>query len=241
MLGRLAVLVLLVAGLRSCVAYEYEHEFWLEVDGSGTVFVTGRPELWAAFKGFAPADADPDALKRAARELFETSGLRVRKVAVTRRDGRPYLYVAAEFDDVNRLGGTAAFPDLQIRLTPEGQRLRLQGSWRGVSAARAAAGGEVAVRFHLPSRIFWHLSAHDGVERGNIVGWRQDLAHALERRPLEFAALMDERSILVSTVSIFGAAIVGGLAVIAAAVYWVMRAGRRRQGAVVVPERAVND
>ena len=240
--GRLAALLLLFVGLRSCVAYEYEHEFWLEVDGSGTVFVTGRPELWAAFKRFDARAADEDALKRAARELFERSGLRVRKVTVTHRAGRPYLFVAADFDHVNRLSGTPAFPDLQLALTPDGQRLRLQGSWRGPGPTRAPANGALAVRFHLPSKIFWHHNADGGVERGNIVGWRQEVAQGLAGQPLEFGALMDERSILLSTVSIFGAAIVGALGVIGAALYAERRAGRRRGPAVVVPERrAVND
>ena len=242
MLPRLAALVLLLAGLRSCVAYEYEHEFWLEVDGSGTVFVTGRPDLWTAFKGFEGAGAEDDALKAAARQLFERSGLRVRKVTVTRRDGRPYLFVAAEFTDVNRLGGTPAFPDLQMRLSPDGERLRLQGAWAPAGPARAEADGLLAVRFHLPSKIFWHQNAAGGVERGNIVGWRQDVALGLQGRPLPFAVLMDQRSILLSTVSIFVAAIVGGLALIGGAIYWVMRTGRRRTPPVRVAERpAVND
>ena len=47
MLARLAAFLLLAAGLRGCVAYEYDHEFWLKVDGSGSVYVTGRPELLA--------------------------------------------------------------------------------------------------------------------------------------------------------------------------------------------------
>ena len=243
MLTRLAVVVLLLSGLRSCVAYEYEHEFWLEVDGSGTVFVTGRPDLWAAFKGFAASAADEDALKEAARALFERSGTRVRRVTVTERGGRPYLFVAADFDDLNRLGGTPAFPDLRLALTPEGERLRLQGSWRGAARDGAAGGGLLAVRFHLPSKIYWHDNAHGGVERGNIVGWRQDIAQARQGRPLEFAALMDQRSILLSTVGIFAAAIAGGLVIIGGALYWVVRTGRRRQAAeLVMPQRrAVND
>ena len=55
-LFRLAACVVLAAGLRACTVYEYEHEFWLRVDGSGSVSVTGRPELWVAFKGLGGAD-----------------------------------------------------------------------------------------------------------------------------------------------------------------------------------------
>jgi hypothetical protein len=236
MLGRLAALVLLAVSLRSCVVYEYEHEFWLEVDGSGTVFVTGQPRLWGAFKGLARADADASELRRAARELFERSGLRVRRVTVTHRRGQSYLFVAADFDNVNRLPATPAFPDLRVRLTPAGERLRLEGTWRpphGPSPGLPAE-GLMAVRFHLPSKIFWHDNAFDGVERGNIVGWRQDLAQGLAGRPLAFGAEMDQRSILLSTVTIFAAAIAGGLALLALAVYWVLRTGRRRARSVAV-------
>src|SRR3990170_4007765 len=125
----LALTLLAAASLRGCVAYEYEHEFWVRVDGSGSVNVTGRPELWTAFKGI-PLPADEDAARDAARRVFEASGLEVRRVTVTERGGRPYLFLSAEFDDINRLAGTPAFPDLQIGLRPDGDRLRLEGTWR---------------------------------------------------------------------------------------------------------------
>src|SRR5262250_515038 len=117
MLARLVAVVLLATGARACLAYEYEHEFWLRVDGSGTVYVTGRPDLWAAFKGVgADADESGEATRDAARALFERSGLRVNRVLLTHRRGRAYVFVSADFDDVNRLSGSPAFPDLALRL-----------------------------------------------------------------------------------------------------------------------------
>jgi hypothetical protein len=212
------------------VAYEYEHEFWLRVDGSGTVHVTGRPTLWTAFKALPQHDAPEATAKEAARRLFESSGLRVRRVTLTRRDGRPYLFVSADFADVNRLPGTPAFPDLQIRLEQQQERLHLEGSWlRPASAAKAAAQdreGLMAVRFHLPSKVYSHRNAFAGVERGNIVGWRQDTASGLDGRPLEFGAEMDQRSILHSTVGLFAAAIALALAILAAALLLAFRKGR---------------
>jgi hypothetical protein len=229
MLPRLAAVLLMAAGLRGCLTYEYEHEFWLRVDGSGTVEVAGRPELWAAFKGLGDP-RDPKAVTpEAARSLFARAGLRVRRAVVTRRGGRPYLFVSADFANVNALSGSAAFPDLRIALRREGNRLRLLGEWRRPSggASPDAADGLLAVRFHLPSKLYEHQNATDGVERGNIVGWREEVATALRGEPLVFGALMDERSILLSTVSLFGGAIALAAVILFLGVYAVLRRGRR--------------
>ena len=229
-LPRLAAALLLATSLRGCATYEYEHEIWLRVDGSGSVRVTGRLPLWRAFKGLGRAD-DPEgtAAREAARAAFEASGLHVRRVTVTHRGGRPYLLVAADFADVNRIGGTPALPDLRISLARAGDRLVLSGNWlRPAAASRLPApdDGLMAVRFHLPSRIYEHRNAALGVERGNILTWRQDVAAALEGRPLDFGAVLDSRSILWSTVGLFAAAIVGALAILAAAIALVARRGR---------------
>jgi hypothetical protein len=223
---RLALALLAAGALRGCVAYEYEHEIWIRVDRSGTVNVTGRPELWTAFKGVT-LPADEDAAKDAARRLFEESGLRVRRVTITRRSGRPYLFVSADFDDVNRLAGTAAFPDLRLGLRPDGERLRLEGTWQPPLVARGAPAddGEMAVRFHLPSKVYEHKNAMDGVERGNIVGWKQEVRGALAGGRLDVGALIDRRSILVSTLGLFAAAIVLALSMLAGLILWVRRRG----------------
>jgi hypothetical protein len=227
-MSRLALALLAAAALRGCVAYEYEHELWIRVDGSGTVNVTGRPELWTAFKGVA-VPAEEDAAREAVRRVFEESGLRVRRVTITRRGGRPYLFVSADFDDVNRLAGTAAFPDLRLALRPDGERLRLEGTWTPLPAARGAPAddGQMAVRFHLPSKVYEHRNAMDGVERGNIVGWRQDVRAALAGGRLDVGAQIDRRSILVSTIGLFAAAIVLALAILGGVILWVRRRGAR--------------
>jgi hypothetical protein len=235
MTSRLAAALLLAFGLRGCVAYEYEHEFWLRVDGTGTVNVTGRPSLWTAFKRLGrPDDPDGTATRETARELFERSGLRVRSVTLTRREGRPYLFVSADFADVNRLGGTPAFPDLELKLERADDRLRLAGAWRSPTPGAGAAAdreGLMAVRFHLPSKVYAHHNAFAGVERGNIVGWRQDTAAGLDGAPLEFGAEMDRRSILHSTVGLFAAAIGLAIAILAGALYVVFRRGKKRLAA----------
>jgi hypothetical protein len=234
-MSRLAVLILAVAALRGCVAYEYEHEFWIRVDGSGSVNVTGRPELWTAFKG-VPLPADEDAAREAVRKLFEDSGLSVDTVTITRRGGRPYLFVAADFEDVNRLSSTPAFADVRIGLRPEGDRLRLEGTWSSPPVpAGIADDGLMAVRLHLPSQVYEHKNAFEGVERGNIVAWRQEMRSALGGGALEFGALMDNRSILLSTVLLFAAAILLALAILGGLLYWTTKKGARARAAAAAP------
>lgn len=224
----LLALLLVLPALRGCVAYEYEHEFWLRTDGSGSVNVTGRPELWRAFKGLAVApDADAETLRAAARALFERAGMRVRRVTVTRREGRPNLFVAADFADLNRLAGNAAFPDLRLGLRHEGGRLLLEGDWQAPAGPPPAEqDGLMAVRFHLPSRVYAHKNAFAGVERGNIVAWRQEVAAALAGGRLDLGATMDERSILGSTVALFVTAIALALGLLGLALWLVVRRGR---------------
>jgi hypothetical protein len=234
MMSRLAAALLFVAALRGCLTYEYEHEIWLQVDGSGTVNVTGRPALWTAFKSLSLDEGDPEAMKKAARSLFERSGLKVRRVTVTKRRGHRYLFVAAEFKDVNRVSYTPAFPDLRVGLRREEGRLMLDGSWQ--RPMEALPGGEsdreglMAVRFHLPSKVYGHRRAADGVERGNILGWRQETGAALDGGRLEFGAEMDDRSILSSTVMLFAGAVVLAVLLLAVALWAVVRQGRKDLG-----------
>jgi hypothetical protein len=228
MVRRTLLVLLAAASLRGCVAYEFEEEFWLRVDGSGSVAVTGRPELWKVFKG-AHFEGDP---REGARRLFEESGLKVRRVTLVSRSGRPYLFVAADFNDVNALSGSRAFKDLAISLVPKEGRLELQGSWsRPPGEARVAEDdGQMAIRFHLPSKVYSHKNAFAGVERGNIVGWRQDVSAGLKGGSLDFGASLDPRSILWSTVSLFASAITLALVILGAAVYFVARKGRKARG-----------
>lgn len=232
MLSRLAAVLFLAASLRGCLVYEYEHEFWLRTDGSGSVYVTGRPALWVAFKGMGRAE-DPEgtATREAARQYFEKAGLRVNRVTVTSRGGQRYLFVSADFDDVNRLPTSGAFPDLEVTLRREGDRLRLLGTWRpppSTAVPSAHREGLLAVRFHLPSKVYEHRNAVDGVERGNILSWREDVKAAADGHPLELGAVMDDRSILFSTIVLFGSAVVLALLILAGAFWLVTRKGRKQ-------------
>ena len=232
MLPRLAAGLLLLIASSGCLTYEYEHEFWLDVDGSGTVSVTGRPGLWTAFKGVGPAE-DPDgtATEAAVRDLFERSGLRVERVRLNRRRGQTYLFVSAAFDDVSLISYTPAFPDLRLALRDDGTRLRLEGSWQRPldtpDIGTRDRDGLMAVRFHLPSRVYTHRNAAEGVQRGNILGWRQEVGQALDGGRLEIGAVMDRRSILFSTVVLFAGSVILAVVLLALALWAVVRRGRR--------------
>jgi hypothetical protein len=229
------VLVLLAAVTSGCLRYEYEHEFWLRVDGSGQVFVTGQPALWNAFKGIGQrSDPDGTVTTEAVAELFTRSGLHVKRATLTHRDGRAYIFVSADFEDVSRLSKSPAFPDLDVRLVRDGDHLRLDGTWQrpaGLAGNVSDAAGLMAVRFHLPSKVYEHKNAASGVERGNIVAWRQEVAAALRGDALAFGAVMDERSILWSTMGLFGTAIGAAVMLLFGLLYWVSRKGRAKRDA----------
>jgi hypothetical protein len=69
------------------------------------------------------------------------------------------------------------------------------------------------------------------VERGNIVGWREPVGAAAGGQALAFGALIDRRSILFSTVTLFATAIALGLSVLAVCFWMVVRKGRRLNAA----------
>jgi hypothetical protein len=227
---RLLSILVLAAALRGCVTYEFEHEFWLNTDGSGSFVVTAPPWVWNAAKNVGEA-RDPGATvnERTVLALFQDAAIRNPRVREVTRGGRPYITVAADFSDLNALSRTKAFPDLQIALRREGERLLLSGAWRRPEAAGAAQGdvaGLMAVRFHLPSEIFEHRNAYAGVERGNILSWRRELREGMAGAPIEFGAAMGARSVLSATLGLFGLAILTGLGMIASVLFYFTRRGR---------------
>jgi hypothetical protein len=238
----LALPLMLALAVSGCVRYEYEHELWLKTDGSGSLRVTGRPALWAAYKGLGSVEDPAQTISREAlRRLFESSGLRVRRATRTRRGGEIYLFVAADFKDVNALSGTPAFADMSIQLRPVGQQLVLEGAWMRPSGFRALPGeppqGLMAVRVHLPSKVQEHRNAFAGVERGNIVSWRQSVAQGLAGQPLAFGAVMHRQSILMATLTLFLQAILLALAVVALLLYFAYRRGQRLLAAEAQAQR----
>jgi hypothetical protein len=230
--------ILLAVALTStlgCVHYEYDHEFQLRLDGTGSATITGQPLFWSWCKGVgSPGDPGGSVNDAVVRRVLEASGLRVRRVVTTRRGGNTYVSAMVEFDDINRVATSAAFDDLGLRLERQGDRYVLRGVWRCAHVppgGSTATPGLVAVRFHLPSKVYAHDNAVNGVERGNILTWREGATQALAGRELRFGAVMDHRSILRSTILLFATAIVTAAACIALILWLVSRRGRRTQAA----------
>jgi len=231
---RLLSVLLLAASFRGCVTYEFEHEFWINTDGSGSFVVTAPPWIWNAVKNVGdPTNLDATVNEQTVGALFQDPGILNPRVLKVRRQGRAYITVTATFSSLNALVGTRAFPDLVVALRREGDRLRLFGVWRRPQRSGAASGEEsglMAVRFHLPSEIFEHRNASLGVERGNILSWRQDLRGGMAGAPLDFGATLGTTSVLRTTLGLFALAVLAALGIVAGVLLLFTRRGRRRGG-----------
>src|SRR3954462_14755221 len=83
--------------------YEYEEELYLQLDGSVTAYVNASVPALVALHG-ADLDVDPHARpeREKLRALFSAAGARVTPPTFSRRDGRRFVHVRVEVDDVRR-------------------------------------------------------------------------------------------------------------------------------------------
>src|SRR5687767_15405588 len=81
--------------------YEYEEELYLALDGSAQLNVNASVAALVALRG-ADLDVDPRArIDRArVRALFEGPGVSVSTPTLSRRDGRRFVHVRVDVDDV---------------------------------------------------------------------------------------------------------------------------------------------
>jgi hypothetical protein len=237
---RLALAVVLVAVLGAVACgnviarkYEYEEEVFLALDGSATVYVNASVPALVALRG-AKLPLDPAARldRTVVRDLYATPVTRVASVTTSRREGRRYVHLRLDVDDIRRLGEAPPFAWSTY------QFLEGDGSFEFSQRMGAAAGGPaanagwqgdelVAVRVHLPSRIDDHNAPSRRIERGNILVWEQPLSERQKGTPLEIQAIMEKESILFRTLALFG-----GMAVLVAitfaGVIWYIK--RRQPG-----------
>jgi len=221
--------------------YEYEEEMYLSLDGSATLYVNSSIAALNALRGTA---FDPNPSGRFDREPFQsyfsTAHTRVTRVTSSRRNGRRFVHVRLEVDDVRRLGEAAPFSWSTYRFDRVDDRFRYlqtvgaaavdadNGSRRERASGYGAwSGGEVvAFRLHLPSKIEFHNTGH-AVGRGNILVWEQPLADRLHGAPLELEARMQTQSILYRTLWLFALTFVVVALAFAALIWWIVRRGRK--------------
>jgi hypothetical protein len=81
----------------------------------------------------------------------------------------------------------------------------------------------VAIRLHLPSRVFFHNAPSKEIERGNIIRWEQTLADRMKGQPIDIEAHMEAQSILVRTLALFGSMVALAALTFAIVIWLVMR------------------
>src|SRR6516162_6337223 len=90
--------------------YEYEEDIYLSLDGTATVFVNSSVPALNALRGTS-LDTSPTARldREAVRRFYSTPVTHVTQISQSRRNGRRFLHVRLDVEDVRRLGATAPF------------------------------------------------------------------------------------------------------------------------------------
>lgn len=215
--------------------YEYEEEIFLDLDGSATVVVNSSIAALVALRGL-PLDTDPQERvdRDAIRAAYEAAGVEISRVSRPwRRDGRRFVQVVLELDDVTALPRVSPLAWSEVRYAPEGEQVRYTqrvGPAAGPTPDGVNWTGQelVGFRLHMPSRITFHNAPTREVERGNILTWEQTLSERLNGVPIEMTVLMDRYSIFRRTMTVFGISAGAAFVLLASIVWWVRRKGRVR-------------
>jgi hypothetical protein len=214
---------------------EYEEEIYLALDGTATVNVNASIASLAALRGVdLPTDPLARVDRAVVRRFFEGPGVTVTSVSLSRRHKRRFAHVALDVNDIRKLSQLAPFAWSRYRLDAREDAVDFQQTV-GKAAGRALTdvgwdGSErVSFRIHIPSEILYHNAA--GVQRGNILEWDQPLAQRLHGEALDLQVNMEPRSILYSTLLLFGGSVLAAAAAFAIAIWLIARKGRTAEAA----------
>jgi len=222
--------------------YEYEEQIYLTVRGAATVIVDTSIPALVALRGL---QLDPSNSARIdqedVRRAFEAQGCRVVRVGQPwRRDGRRFVQIRMETDDVRTLNQCGVFGWSSYAFDQDEGGLHFEQKVGDAASGNPGKvnwdGSElVAFKLHLPSKITFHNvrklkdnSAGD-VERGNILTWEQALADRRAGKPIDMDVRMESESILYRTIWLFGGAFGGAVLVLAAIVWLTMRRGKKQK------------
>jgi hypothetical protein len=212
--------------------FEYEEEIYLDVDGTATVNINASVASLVALRG---ADLPIDPLARIdhedVRAFLSGPGTSVARVSLSRRNGRRFVHATIDVADIRRLSASRSFAWSHYELDRQGDVLEFQqtvGKPAGRLAENVGWRGNELVRFrvHVPSEIPFHNSP-GGVGRGNILTWEQALTERAEGVPLEMRFSMEPKSILYSTLLLFGGTILAAACAFGIAIWFVVKKGRR--------------
>ena len=217
--------------------YEYEEEIYIRLDGSATVNVNASVAALAALRG-AELPVDPAARvdRNQVRALFAGSGAEVSRVSLSRRDGRRFVHVGVEVEDLRQLSRLTPFSWSTYRFERQGDAFEYRQVVgkpfvREIGDVGWTGSELVAFRMHIPSEIAFHNAPSRKVQRGNILEWEQPLAARREGEPLEIAVQMEPESILYTTLILFGSTVVAAALTFAVVIWLVVRRGRREAAA----------
>lgn len=240
-----AIAMLLSVAMSACSGsllrqYEYEEQIYLTVRGAATVIVDASIPALVVLRGLK---LDPSTTARIdqedVRRAFEAQGCHVIRVGQPwRREGRRFVQVRMETDDVRTLGQCGVFAWSAYTFEQDDAGIHFQ---QKIGAAADGNPGHVnwdgsefvAFKLHLPSRITFHnvRNLKDNTpgepERGNILTWEQTLADRRAGKPIDVDVKMESESILYRTIWLFGGAFGAAVLVLAAIVWITMRRGKR--------------
>jgi len=219
--------------------YEYEEELYLSLDGSATLNVYASVASLVALRG---ARLDPDPRARIdldeVRAFFGAPTLPV-AVNLSRRDGRRFVNVSVQIDDVRELSRLAPFAWSRYRFERRDEVLEFRQvvgpPVRAVSEAGWTGDELVAFRLHLPSAVVFHNAPTGEILRGNILVWEQRLSDRLAGAPLDIDVNLEPTSILARALLLFAGTILAAAAALAGLIWWISRRGRNGVTAVPAP------
>ena len=213
--------------------YEYEEELYLSLDGSATLNVNASVPALVALRGFdLPVNPKARIDRKKVRALFAGPGVTVTRVSLSRRDGRRFVHLGIDVDDVRQLPRVAPFAWSTYRIDRSQDEVdftQVVGKSAGKPVGDVGWTGRelVAIRMHIPSRIPWHNAPDHTTHRGNILIWEQPLSDRLKGVPLQAEVHMEPKSILYSTLLLFGSTIIAAAVMFAVILWWVVKRGGR--------------
>ena len=225
--------------------YEYEEVLYLQLDGSAVVNVNASVAALVALYGadLDPVSDEPPDPERV-RRLFAAPGVEVSTPTFSRQNGRRFIHLELDVDDIRRLTAVRTLAGSSYRLEPQGDAVVYRQTIGGRARAdrppdpRWTGQELVAFRVHVPSEILFENASSD-VLRGNILVWEQRLSDRVAGAPIELHVQMESESILYTTLTLFLGTIVAALLVFAGAIWMVVRRGKE-QNREVAGSRPVN-